>query len=826
MGALWQDIKYGLRMLGKAPGFTAVAVLTLALGIGANAAIFSAVNGILLRPLPYADASRLVIIDAHKTWRIGDRTVQGTMALSPDVWGEIQKQTPAIERMAFFGNGDLTITEAITGNVAPEIISAVHVSSDFFPLLGVRPLVGRPILSGDTQPGAKPVAVANYALWRERWGGDAHAIGRTIILDQKPYTLIGVMPPEFDFGLYFQPKGVWVPNVADSGKKVAGFTESSAGVARLKKGATLEEVNAQLKTISPRFSKELSAFGGGMTLEATGLEPNASDLGNALLILLGAVGFVLLIACVNVSGLLLARGWARRREVAIREALGASRARIVRQFLTESVLLALAGGTLGLLFSFWGVRILEAVTPKDAPEHGQFLLNTNLLWFTLAVALLTGVLFGLMPAMQAAGRRIGTTIKDSFGASISGLSARRPRRLRSALVTVEVALAMILVIGATLVVRSFGKLISVKLGFRTDHIVTMTANFSKSVCDLSDETKFDTCFLASQTVLDRIRAISGVERAAAASSAPLAGWGATIGLRIEGQAKGIGLDTGTIIAHRAISPGYFRTLGMRLLAGRDFTDADVKSSQRVAIVDETFAKKYFDGKPLGKQISLEDDKKGNPQWTEIVGEATDTQDANLNDKPFGEIFIPVGQGFYFQGTSFIARTAADPAIMIPALRQAVWSVDENSPITNVKTMDQLVAESVADQHFQAVLLSSFGALGLILAMVGIYGVISFSVTQRTHEIGVRMALGAQPGNVLSMVIREGMALAGFGIVIGIGGALALTRFLRSLLFEIKPTDPATFAGVTVVLVIVALAACWIPARRAMKIEPMEALRYE
>ena len=822
MNDLLQDLRFGLRMLAKAPGFTAVAVLTLALGIGATTAIFSAVNGIILRPLPYADTSRLVTVDAYKTWKIGDREVTGTIALSPEVWGEIQQQTPAIERMAFFGNGDLSIT----GDPAPEIISAAHVSNDFFPLLGVRPLMGRPILPGDTQPGAKPVAVANYALWRERWGGDARAIGRTIILDQATYTLIGVMPPEFDFGLYSEQKGVWLPNIADSVKKSAHFTESSTAVARLKKGATLEEVNAQLKTISPRFSKNLSAFGMGMTLGARALGHNVSDLNNALLILLGAVGFVLLIACVNVSGLLLARGWARRREVAIREALGASRARIVRQFLTESMLLAFAGGALGLLFSFWGVRILQAVTPKDAPEHGQFLLNTNLLWFTVAVSLLTGILFGLAPAMQASARRVGAMLKDSFGASLAGSSARRPRRLRSALVIIEVALAMILVVGATLVVRSFGKLVSVHLGFRTDHIVTMTANFSKSICDPSDETAFDTCFLVSQSVLRRIRAISGVQSAAVASAAPLAGWAALIQLRIEGQPHEISLDSGTLLAHRAISPGYFRTLGIRLIAGRGFTDADVNGSQRVAIVNETFAKKYLAEKPLGKRISQQDDKKGNPQWMEIVGEASDTQDANLNDKPFAEILNPVGQGSYFQGTSFIARTTADPAIMIPALRQAIWSVDKNSPITDVKTMDKLVAESVADQHFQAVLLSSFGALGLILAMVGIYGVISFSVTQRTHEIGVRMALGAQPGNVLSMMIREGMVLAGFGIVIGIGGALALTRFLRSLLFEIKPTDPATFVSVAILLAIVAVAACWIPARRAMKIEPMEALRYE
>jgi putative ABC transport system permease protein len=821
MGMLIQDVRYGLRMLAKAPGFTAIAVLTLALGIGANTAIFSAVNGIVLRPLPYANPSQLVTIQAHKMWKIANTEIMGNVSLPFDVWEAAQKQTPAIAQMALYQDNDVTIS----GDNAPEKVSGVYVSSDFFPVLGVRPLAGRPILPGDTQPGAKLVAVASYALWRERWGGDKHAIGRTIVLDQKTYTLVGVMPEAFDFGLYAEPKGVWLANIPDPGQ----VSESSTAIARLKKGVTLQDVNAQLKTISPRFSKDLTVFGMGMTLGASSIEANASDLNNALVILLGAVGFVLLIACVNVSGLLLARGWSRQREVSIREALGASRLRIVRQFLTESVLLALAGGAVGLLFSLWGVHILQIITPKDSPEHGQFLLNTNLLWFTLAVSLLAGILFGLAPAMQASAKRVGWMIKGSFGAAIAGSSARRPRRLRGALVIIEVALAVVLVIGATLVVRSFGKLTSVKLGFRTDHIVTMTANFSKSVCDPDDEKKVQACFLASQSVLDRIRATSGVQSAAVASGAPLAGWRILFQLRIKGQAQAVSLDTGAIIARRDISPDYFRTLGVRLLAGRGFTDVDVNGSPLVAIVDETFAEKYLDGKPLGKQVSTDaagHNKKEEPKWMEVVGEVSDTHDVNLENKPSAEIFIPVGQSSYFSATSFIARTAVDPAVMVSALRQAIWSVDKDAPITDVKTMDQLVAESVADQHFQAVLLSAFGGLGLILAMIGIYGVISFSVTQRTREIGVRMALGAQPGNVLRMVIREGMLLAGGGIIVGVGGGLALTRFMRSLLFEVKPTDPATFVGVAAVLVIVALAACWIPARRAMRIEPMEALRYE
>jgi putative ABC transport system permease protein len=804
-----QDMRFGLRMLRKNPGFTAIAVLTLALGIGANAAIFSAVNGILLRQLPYSDASQLVTIEATKTWKIAGRDIMGSVVLSSDVWEQVEKQTPAIGRMAPYENGAL----AITGDAAPEEISAVYVSNDFFPLLGVRPLAGRPILAGDTEPGARPVAVATYALWRERWGGDARAIGRSIVLNQKAYTLIGVMPPQFDFGLYSQAKGVWVPNVANPGK----LPESSTAVARLKKGVTLEGVNAQLRAISPRFSKDLSRFGSGMTFGASSVQTNVSDLSDALLALLGAVGFVLLIACVNVSGLLLARGWARQREIAIREALGASSIRIVRQLLTESVLLALGGGALGLLFSIWGVHVLRAITPADLPEHGHFDLNSNILWFTLAVSLLTGILFGLAPAMQASSRRSGTAIRDGFG-SLAGTSSRRPWRLRSVLVVVEIALAVILVIGATLVARSFEKLSSVKLGFRTDHIITMDANLGIRSLPGSKAAVFD--------VLDRMRRISGVQDAAVTSVVPLRGpWSVADDLKIEGHAEDVGLNAGALIASRSVSPDYFRAYGISLLSGRGFTNADTADSQKVAIVDATLAEKYLGNRALGRRISAEKDKKGNPEWAEIVGVVQNARDTDLF-RPTGEVYFPYAQADHFQGANFVVRTSANPALVLPTLRRAVWSEDKEAPITDVETMDQIVSDRVAEPRFQAILLGSFGGLGLILAIGGIYGVVSYGVTQRTREIGLRLALGAQRGNVLRMVIREGITLAGLGIVIGVAGALALTRFLQSLLFEVKPTDPTTFACVGLLLLIVAVAACGIPARRAMRIDPMVALRYE
>jgi predicted permease len=815
---LLQDFRFGLRMLRKSPGFTAVAIFTLALGIGANTAIFSAVNGILLKPLPYAQASQLVSLELFKQFPNGNR---GIRFASVDAWEKMRAQTSAIGQMAFWNRDQYNIT----GETAPEQVPVAHVSSDFFPLMGALPIAGRPILSGDAQPGAKPVAVISYALWKSRWGGDTGVLNRTITLNSQAYTIIGVMPLEFSFPISkFDggDKGIWLPLILSPGQK-DGHSDVFP-VARLKKGVSVAAANAQLKTIRvPALSGQLASSGMWHFL-ATPVKTRFNDLDNPLLILVGAVGFVLLIACVNVSGLLLARGWARHREVAIREALGASRIRIVRQFLSESILLALAGGALGLLLSIWGVHVLRAITPTDLPEHGHFALNANILWFTLAVSLLTGILFGLAPALQASTRRVGAAIRDGFG-SLAGTS-RRPHRLRSALVVVEIALAVILVVGATLVARSLQKLLSVKLGFRTDHIVTMDANFSKSTCDSDNPTKtLAGCKAAVSDVLQRMSSISAVQSASVSSVIPLTGWDPAVELKIEGRAEEFSLDSGAMISTRAISPDYFRTFDIPLLSGRGFSSADTSGSQRVAIVNEAFAKKYLNGRALGRRISTRKDS--NPEWMEVIGVVASTHDTSLEEPhPLDEIYIPYTQQNHVDDTYFIARTSADPAVMIPALRRAVWSEDKNAPITDVLTMDQIVADSVAEPRFQALLLGSFGALGLILALVGIYGVISFGVTQRTHEIGVRMALGAQPGNVLRIVIRESMVLAGFGIVIGIGGALALTRFLRSLLFEVKPTDAATFVGVAVVLAVVAMAACWIPARRAMRVEPMEALRYE
>ncbi|HYL63395.1 MAG TPA: ABC transporter permease [Candidatus Methylomirabilis sp.] len=821
MGILWQDVRYGLRMLAKAPGFTAIATLTLALGIGANTAIFSAVNGILLKPLPYANASRLVSITGYKQFPNG---IMATMDFSADVWKRVREQTSAIEALGLYQNKK---SVTLTSEAVPEIVAGVRVSSDFFSVLGARPLIGRPILAGDTQPGAKPVAVVSYALWHATWGGDSSLVGRSVMLDDESYTVVGVMPAEFEFPLYEGPKGIWLPLIITAAQAGKENVESAMAVARLKKGMTIGAANTELKTVSERLSTEFTGFSKGGYFNASGLQARLGDLDNELLILLGAVGFVLLIACVNVSELLLAHGWARQKEVAIREALGASRSRILRQFLTESVLLALAGGALGMVLSVWGVHVLRAITPPDAPEHGQFRLDANVLWFTLAVSLLTGVLFGLAPGMQASARQVGTALRENLVGPVRGLSGTRARRLRSGLAVVEIALAVVLVVGATLTARSFAKLIAVKLGFRTDHIVTMKANFSKSICGAGQKgEKLASCQLAVGDALGKMRGLPGVESAAVVSTVPLEAWSITASVQIEGQPKEASLGGGEVIADRLVSPGYFRAMGIRLLGGRDFEDKDTANSGRLAIVDETFARKYLGDHPLGRRISSKKDNKGNPEWMEIVGVVSDVHDLSPQEDPRPEIYIPFQQASYFREADFVVRSTASPLAVAPEIKRAIWAVDKNAPITDLATMDQIVAQSVAEPKFQMVLLGSFGALGLALAIVGIYGVISYGVTQRRPEIGVRMALGASRGDVLRMVIREGMLLASAGIVAGTGGALALTRFLRSLLFGIKPTDPATFVGVTILLALTALAACWLPARRATNVDPMEALRHQ
>jgi predicted permease len=821
--SLWQDVRFAARMLRKSPGFTAVAVLTLALGIGANTAIFSAVNGILLQRLPYPHSEELAEITADKLF--ADMGVEIYANLSPSNWQEVRGQAPAISRYAMWK--DLKFT--LTGETAPEIVQGAAVSNDFFSLLGVPPLLGRTVTAADTQPAQERVVVLSYALWRELFGDEASLQGRKITLNELSYTVIGVMPPEFAYGMAGQRdrKGLWVPLV----EKASGEKDSEEGVnvvVRLQKGVTLHAFNVQLKTIAPRVSVHWGDFLRGANLVARDLKPQFGDIQTGLMILMGAVTFVLLIACVNISALLLGRSFGRQREIAVREALGAGRLRIVRQFLTESILLALAGGCAGILFAVWGVSALRAIAPADTTGIDRLRIDAHVLWFTLAVSLLTGIAFGLSPALHASAKRSSAAFNESLSGSLSRYQSRA-RRLRGALVIFEIALAVILVIGATLVARSFEKLASVDLGFRTDHLLTMSMTFSPSVCDPSKTDNLDRCLLAANEVLRRVQGMPGVEKATSVSSLPLKGGSAALTLTVEGQKEQKGIEAGNLVAERSVSPEYFQVMGLRLLGGRNFSDTDTKSVPPVAIVNQAFARRFFSGNAIGHRFNQGNfkTKDGSPAWVEVVGVVSDSHDSfSESSTVFAEFYLAFAQSYYPGSANVIIRTQADPLAMADAVRQQIWSVDKNAPIADVKTMDAILSESVAAPRFRTLLLGAFGTLGLLLAMVGIFGVISYAVTQRTREIGVRMALGAQPLDVLRLVLGEGMLLAAIGIVAGAAGALALTKLLESLLYEIKPRDPATFIAVAISVAAAAALACYIPARRAMRVDPIVALRYE
>jgi predicted permease len=822
---LLQDIRYGVRTLSLSPGFTAVAVLTLALGIGANTTIFSAVNGILLHRLPYPHSEELAELSVNKFFPGTDVEISAYLLASG--WEEIRNQSPAIARLAVWKDQKFTLT----GGTAPEIVQGAEVSDDFFPLLGVSPLLGRIVTASDTQPAQGRVAVLSYALWKELGGDRSDIQNRKIILNDQTYSVIGVMPPDFEYAMGEQRdrKGLWVPLIDAT---IAGKPSQNAvhAVVRLKKGTSLAAFNAQLKAVTPRVSDHWSELLRGGNLLARDLKPDFGEIQIGLEILMGAVSFVLLIACVNVSALLLGRSFGRQREIAVREALGAGRLRLVRQFLTESILLSVAGGALGILFAVWGVSALRAIAPADTMGIDRLQIDATVLWFTVGVSLLTGIVFGIAPALHASAKRSGTRLNESLSGSLSRYQAGS-RRLRGALVVFEIALAVVLVIGATLVARSFEKLASVELGFRTDHILTMSMTFSPSVCDASKGDQSRRCMLAAKEVLHRVQQMPGVETAAAVSSLPLKENTAALVLTIEGQKETSGLDAGNLIAQRSVSPEYFQAVGMRMLKGRNFSDADTQELPPVAVVNESFARRFFTGDPIGRRFSsgVSKNEDGSTRWTEIIGVVADSRDnfrTDLSMSMNAEFYLAFGQTYFPGSAHLMLRTNGDPRPMAAAVREQIWSVDKNAPVADVKTMDTVVTESVAAPRFRSLLLGAFGALGLLLAMIGIYGVISYAVTQRTREIGVRMALGARPRDVVRLVLGEGMILAAIGIGLGLAGAFALAKIMESVLYDIKPRDPATFVAVSLAVAAAAAAACYIPARRAMRVDPMVALKYE
>jgi putative ABC transport system permease protein len=817
---LWQDLRYGVRTLMKRPGFAFIAVLTLALGIGANTAIFSVVNGLLLRALPYYEPERLVMVWADRPIlqaQIGLDDFPVAVADFVD-W---RNQNQVFEQMAALQAQRMNLT----GGGEPESVVGLRASASLFPLLGPHFAMGRAFLPEEDRAGADRVVVISHGLWQQRYGADPKLIGQKITLNNEAYTVIGVTAPDFQF-----PRRGEIPfGVAPFGDALKvdlylpiAFTPINmndrrnnylAVIARLKPSVSIQQASAEMNAIARRLTEQYPQANTDKGVRLALLQQQAvGKARTALLVLLGAVGFVLLIACANVANLLLARAAGRQKEMAIRASLGASRWRVARQLLTESLLLAISGGAAGLLLARRLVELLLAIAPDNLPRAYDIRLDTRVAGFTLLVSLLTGIVFGLLPALQASKIDLGATLKEG-GRDAAGLLRRR---LRGFLVVSEVALAFVLLIGAGLLIRSFARLTEVDPGLDPRSVLTMDIllPFAKY--------KEGRSLAFFQQTLERVRALPGVEAAAWVYPVPMSGASGSGGFDIEGRLSPTEQTFNAGI--RTISPDFFKTFRVPLIKGRLIAESDSAKAPPVVVVNESLARDYFaDEDPLGKRIT----PLGDTRTHEIVGVVGDVKHSALDEEAKREMYFPMAQaGLFPIFTSLAVRASGDAMQMVAAVRGQVWAVDKDQPISNIQTMERLMAKSVAPRQFNLLLLGVFALVGLALASVGLYGVMSYTVTQRTREIGVRMAMGAQTSDVLRLVIGEGMKLAFIGVLLGLGGALALTRLLKTLLFGVSATDPLTFAVIAVLLTGIALLACWIPARRATKVDPLIALRSE
>jgi predicted permease len=783
-----------------------VAVVTLALGIGANTAIFSIVNGVLLRPLPYADPHRLV-----RLWPAEGTERHGFSVLNFLDWRE--QATRAFAGMAAASGQTLNLT----GEGEPERLRGAEVTANMFDVLGTRAVVGRTFASGEDAGGAGRVAVLSTELWRRRFAGDPRVVGRSLMLNGEPTTVVGIV--ETGTG-YPRTAELWIPFRFDSATtdpRNRGAQYLSA-VARLKAGATVDQAKKETETVATRLAEQYPDVNLQITSSVvTPLhEQMVGDVRKALVALLGAVGLVLLIACANVANLMLVRATARETEVAVRAALGAGRGRILRQFLTESVVLSLAGAAAGVLLAWWLLRLVVRFGPEDIPRLADVALDGRALGVTALVAIGTGVLFGLVPALQSAAPDLARTLREG-GRGVRSRAASA--RLRATLVVGELALAVMLLAGAGLMIRSFQQLLRVDLGFEPERVLTFQTTLP--------DAKYDTIPKIRALVsayAERLRAIPGATETAVAMFAPVSGSSFIITIEhIDGfPDPEAGKEEASSI--RTVGPGFFRTLGIRLVRGRDFTDQDRAGAPGVAIVNQAAVKKFFQGQdPLGRRIEIGWGIDGDRVGGEVVGVVADVREDGVAEEAQPILYFPFDQATP-GGFTTIVKAAGSTAPVLSAARAALRELDPELPIYNVRTMEDRVAESVAQPRFYTVLLAGFAGVALLLAAVGIYGVMSYSVGQRTGEIGVRMALGARPGDVLRLVVRQGMTLAVVGLALGVAAALASGRVMSSMLFGVKPSDPATFVGVLLVLSAVALLACWLPARRAARVDPMAALR--
>src|SRR5215212_1064578 len=813
METFLQDVRYGVRVLAKHKGFTAVAVLTLALGIGANTAIFSVVNDLLLRPLPYSDAERVVML-----WEVTPegRHMNTTSRANFREW---RAQSASYESMAAFSDQRLNLT----GAGEPEEVAAQLATPSLFKVLGVEPALGRVLVEDDIRRDSAGV-VLSHAFWKRRFGGDPDLIGKPITLNGSPFNVVGVMPPSFQWHIKQRsgtgkPAEVWMvlampPPGAQGGNERGRFLSV---VAVLKKNNRVEQAEAELKTIHKRLEQD-STYNKNYTAEVIPLrEQMVGNVRPALWVLLGSVGLVLLIACANVANLLLSRVAAREKEIALRTALGARRMRVIRQLLTESLLLSLVGSALGLLVAWWGIGALVAISPRDLVNLQNVGINTMVLAWTLGVTLLTSILFGIAPALEATRLNLNDALKE--GGKGADAQGSRSRRLRGALVVGEVALALMLLAGAGLLVKSFAQLRKIDTGFETENVLTMVLRLPAA--KYKDDPQYVAFF---RQALERVRATPGVRSAGIVNFLPLyGGLGSATSFYIEGKPEPP-RGTGPSANVRVADSGYFKTLGIPVKQGRTFTDVEDAEARPVILVSESFARKHFPGEdPLGKRIKVFMSEK--PEWTEVIGVVGDVRYDNLTVEAEPFVYYPY-PGLTYPFMTLVVRTAGDPAEMAPAMRREIAALDADQPVSDVRTMTQVMADTVSRARFNTLLLSIFAGLATLLAAVGIFGVMSYSVQLRTREIGLRMALGAQPGRVLMMMLRQGLLLTLIGIGVGLAGALALSRVMSGLLYGVTASDPSTFAAIVVVLGVVSLVACYIPARRATRVDPLVALKYE
>jgi len=805
MNTLWQDIRYGFRMLWKNPGFTFVAALTLALGIGANTSIFSVVNAVVLRPLPFPDAERLV-------WFDGVNPARGITesSLSMPDYLDWQSQADAFQSMTAFVEGSAILS---SDEVEPERVPRGIVTASFFPTVGVNPAQGRALVPEDELSGSELVAVLSHGLWQRRFGANPNVLGSKFMLSGRSFTVVGVMPAGFDYPARAQ---LWSPLKTDADDQRRDNRYLHV-LARLKPTVTLAAAQTQIDALSARFAEQYPETNGGQSARLTNLQEwTTRGVRTSLLLLFGAVGFVLLIACANVANLLLARGAARRKEIALRTALGAGRARIIRQLLTESLLLAALGGAAGLLLSLFLTDLLIAISPADVPRLNEIGLDARVLGFTVAVVSLVGLLFGLAPALQASKTDLNEVLKDGGRSSTEG---RGRNRLRALLVVSEIALSLLLLVGAGLLIKSFVLLRDVSPGFDPANVLTMRISLPGA---RYAEPKQKANFFHELT--ERVRTLPGVEAVGATVSLPLGGSNFSVGRSFVPEGRPLVTEESRDTDYFVATPDYFKAMRIPLKAGRAFTVHDRAETVPVVVINESLARRVFAGAdPIGKRLTVWRDEKF---AREIIGVVGDVKSSRLDAETSAQIYVPYAQDAGWGGLSLAVRTTGEPETLTAAVRGAVLSIDKNQPVYDIKTMDDVLSASVANNRLVVLLFGLFALLALLLATVGIYGVMSYSVAQRTHEIGIRMALGAQPSDVLRLILRQGLALTLAGVGLGLAGSFALSRLLASQLFGVSATDPVTFGALSLLLTAVALVACYIPTRRAMKVDPMVALRNE